>query len=604
MNGKLKILEGHTNGVRSVTWSPDSTQIASGGPDKGCIWNSQTGELLRTLKTGNFLKHENINNIYSIAWSPDGTRIVAGSDDKKVHICNSITGKSICTLKGTSKYFRMRSVSWSPDSTKIVAGSSDFFMGIWNIHTGKLIFTLKKSRDSLEKYVNYDDKIEKIRNSQISHSQKIEKISALYQFKPIWKNVNSVAWSPSGTQIMSGCGDGKVRIWNRQNGKLLRTMEGHKGEVNSVAWSNDGIWIISGGDDGKVRIWNSKNGASVNYLEGHGKIYSVAWSNDGTRVLWGNSDNDVLIWNIYDKIKNEYIEYLAHFRSIEPGEMIANIQKVHKQSFDFINRRNKEKGKWLLENEIKQYNHTIKQLNSMGLDKVARISSNKRDMINELLYKLNGNIYIEQYEKLRGKVEQLQIKNLYEKIESVLKEMISLTKSQYDIEKIYKKQEEFDKYNTLLAELNNNVKYNRYFLEYRYIEKNYNELVSIYNEKEYKKAFQQIKKIFQEIETFNKKIKDQAEYDQKLSELSQNAKELSRFITDLSEKITKHYENLLSGKKMEDIGSIEIMQAVITAPVLQNINKNQEDIMIFIEKLDEQFNDWNRKEEISEGKKL
>ncbi|MEP0790739.1 MULTISPECIES: WD40 repeat domain-containing protein [Cyanophyceae] len=48
----LKAFQGHTNGVWSVVFSPDSQIFASGGQDETIkLWDVKTGECLKTLRS-------------------------------------------------------------------------------------------------------------------------------------------------------------------------------------------------------------------------------------------------------------------------------------------------------------------------------------------------------------------------------------------------------------------------------------------------------------------------------------------------------------------------------------------------------------------------
>ena len=49
---------------------------------------------------------------------------------------------------------------------------------------------------------------------------------------------------------MSGADDNTVRIWNVDGG-LIKTLEGHSGDVYSVAFNHDGTLIVSGSEDKK-----------------------------------------------------------------------------------------------------------------------------------------------------------------------------------------------------------------------------------------------------------------------------------------------------------------------------------------------------------------
>src|SRR5262249_15314081 len=66
-------LIGHQDWVRSVSWSPDQTQIVTASDDRTLrIWDAGTGQLLAT-----WMAHKEA--IYAVAWSPDGTKLASGS---------------------------------------------------------------------------------------------------------------------------------------------------------------------------------------------------------------------------------------------------------------------------------------------------------------------------------------------------------------------------------------------------------------------------------------------------------------------------------------------------------------------------------------------
>ncbi len=112
--------------------------------------------------------------------------------------------------------------------------------------------------------------------------------------------VTSVAFSPDGSRIVSGGGDGSLRLWDANTGAALgEPLRGHEDGVSSVAFSPDGSRIVSGGGDGSLRLWDSNTGAALDEpLRGHEDgVLSVAFSPDGSRIVSGGWDGTVRLWN-------------------------------------------------------------------------------------------------------------------------------------------------------------------------------------------------------------------------------------------------------------------------------------------------------------------
>ncbi|THU99244.1 WD40 repeat-like protein, partial [Dendrothele bispora CBS 962.96] len=94
MRVTMAMLEGHTDSVWSVAFSPDGRKLASGSYDKTVqIWNVATGQE-ETMLEGH------AGGVFSLAFSPDGTQLASGSSDKTVRIWNTVTGQEEAMLEG------------------------------------------------------------------------------------------------------------------------------------------------------------------------------------------------------------------------------------------------------------------------------------------------------------------------------------------------------------------------------------------------------------------------------------------------------------------------------------------------------------------------
>ena len=76
----MQIIDGHSDSVWSVAFSPDGTQIVSGSADTTLRrWDAVSGAHLNTLKGHS-------DTVTSVVFSPDGTQVVSGSADKTLQI--------------------------------------------------------------------------------------------------------------------------------------------------------------------------------------------------------------------------------------------------------------------------------------------------------------------------------------------------------------------------------------------------------------------------------------------------------------------------------------------------------------------------------------
>lgn len=122
--------------------------------------------------------------------------------------------------------------------------------------------------------------------------------------------------SPSGTAIVSGWNDGKIRAFYPETGRMRFVIaDAHSEKVTALAIvDNDsrGPWrIVSGGSEGRVRVWNvtSSHQSLVASLKEHrGPVNCLKITNDGKECVSASSDGSCIVWDL-----DRYVRLRAMF---------------------------------------------------------------------------------------------------------------------------------------------------------------------------------------------------------------------------------------------------------------------------------------------------
>jgi WD40 repeat protein len=108
----------------------------------------------------------------------------------------------------------------------------------------------------------------------------------------------TLAFSPDGKVLASGGYDNRIRLWDPDTGKEVRTLEGHKSYVNCIAFSGDGKWLASGSQDNDLRLWDVETGKEQRRFQGrNAPIERLALSPNGKVLASSCLGGTLRLWD-------------------------------------------------------------------------------------------------------------------------------------------------------------------------------------------------------------------------------------------------------------------------------------------------------------------
>ncbi|KAF9091102.1 hypothetical protein BGX29_011127, partial [Mortierella sp. GBA35] len=230
-------IESDSKALFSVAYSPDGSQIASGGDDGSIhLWKAETGEFCFT-STG----HK--GHALDIAFSPDGHQTASCGEDSMI-----------------------RFVAFSPTGHQIVSGSFDNTVRTWDKATGESGFILEGHAHPINgvAYSSSGHQIASCSNDETVRlwcSQTGEQRKVL-DCVPLPEALRQVLYSPYGHCLASNMDSG-MQCWDVESGQAVGRLEEIDVLVQDCSFSPDGeIFAISNRDG--LRLWDYGLGKWLN----------------------------------------------------------------------------------------------------------------------------------------------------------------------------------------------------------------------------------------------------------------------------------------------------------------------------------------------------
>ena len=127
------VLQGHTQPVECLAFSPDGKRLASGSLDATVrIWDVSS-------RTERLVYRGHSKAIAAVAFSPDGTRLASASMNDRlageIQLWGPATGENAQKLRGHSAF--VRRLSYHPDGRRLASLGDDGALKLWDLASGQ-----------------------------------------------------------------------------------------------------------------------------------------------------------------------------------------------------------------------------------------------------------------------------------------------------------------------------------------------------------------------------------------------------------------------------------------------------------------------------------
>jgi WD40 repeat protein len=244
--------------TRALSISADGKLLAIGCGAPGRLGETRildvaTGEVIKVLGTTS-------DEVLDIAFSPQGNRLAVGAADGTIRVFEIPSGKEQLSITSHSDW--VMALAWNADGTKLASGSRDKTAKVFDTKTGELLVTYSGHGSPVKGVAFHPDNKEvfsaggdkKIHRWKIADAKKTADVAFGGEvFKlPL-----------SGEFLFASSADKTVRQFEAKTQKQIRSFTGHKDWALSVAHHAGTKRVASGGFDGRVRIWNVEDGKEI-----------------------------------------------------------------------------------------------------------------------------------------------------------------------------------------------------------------------------------------------------------------------------------------------------------------------------------------------------
>ncbi|RZF37372.1 hypothetical protein LSTR_LSTR009723 [Laodelphax striatellus] len=199
--------------------------------------------------------------VYDLVFPRDYSQVFATASKDDIRVWNIETSREL--LRISVPNFTCSGIVFSYDGKSIITSWNDGTIKAFTPQTGTLIYTILNAHN---------------------------------------KGVSAVAITSDGKKIVSGGGEGQVRVWEIKPNKqsLLAVLKEHKGPVSSIDINRNDKEVVTASSDGTCIIWDLERYARTAILFSSTLFMCVRYHPTGCQVVTCGTNRQIGYWEVYD----------------------------------------------------------------------------------------------------------------------------------------------------------------------------------------------------------------------------------------------------------------------------------------------------------------
>ena len=206
----VRNLTGHSARVSSLAWNEHV--LSTGGRDSAILHHDVR---IREHVVSHLRGHE--QEVCGLKWSPNGTQLASGGNDNLLMVWDAAGDRTLHRL--TAHQAAVKALAWCPFQSNLLAsggGTADRTIKFWNTHTGACLNSIDTGSQVCALQWNRHEK-EILSSHGFSQNQlclwKYPSLAKVAEMTGHTSRVLHLAQSPDGNTVVSAAADETLRFW-------------------------------------------------------------------------------------------------------------------------------------------------------------------------------------------------------------------------------------------------------------------------------------------------------------------------------------------------------------------------------------------------------